>query len=122
MLILNSGLKFSVWQKRIVPSGLSFEKFQSIVCLQVNFNSQWRPESFYAVYECNCLSVRNNIWLLTNRIAQAIEENHQWYLCVEFCLESPHGKQESSQEGKGKKGEASLKRKGTADKDGYDSI
>lgn len=60
--------------------------------------------------------MRNNIWLLTNHIAQTIEENHQWYICVEFYLEPPHGKPESLQEGKGKKGETSLKRKGTADK------
>lgn len=62
----------------------------------------------------------NNIWLLTNPVAQAVEESYQWYLCVEFCLEPPHGKQESLQEGKGKKGETSLKRKGTADKDRHD--
>lgn len=54
--------------------------------------------------------------MLTNHIPQTIEENHQWYICVEFYLEPPHGKAEPLQEGKGKKSETSLKGKGTADK------
>ena len=68
------------------------------------------------VHKCNCLSGGSNIGLLVKHIAQTTEENHQWYLCVEFCLEPPHGKKESLQEGKGKKGETSLKKKGAADK------
>lgn len=46
-----------------------------------------------------------------NCTAWTIEVSHQWYFCVEFCLEIQHGKQESPHEVKGKKGETAFKGK-----------
>lgn len=56
-------------------------------------------------------TVHKYSWLLRDWEAWAIEVSHQWYFCVEFCLEIQHGKQESQHEVKGKKGETAHKGK-----------
>lgn len=79
--------------------------------LRINAESVFRLTSAHREKIDSFDAVHKHIWLLRVFTAQAIEINHQWYLYVEFYLETQHGKQESQPEGKGKKGETVFKGK-----------